>query len=463
MSSNLSGRQALGVALLLAVAACHSPARLAGPAASRAADPDPGALPAPLAPLPGEAFLPVAEFLPDDGAARAPLLAYEDPATTKSLSPGYGHLRLRVRWPRQIQRLPASSNTLIVTIYDPLGAVINKTTLKRPTGPGGDLITDTTITIPAARHLTIWARAYRETNVNEAVHVPVAVATAAGNVHDNAVLRVSLDLLYVPIKWAHPQPVVPNNGGPGAFIQLSGSGFHGFIDPFNATPSFVVRFTRQTVLEGNSPQFPVLDHTATPSPVPTYWPGIASPSAGTDLWVNATGATRSSDLLITAPVPSGAVNGPVQILVDGLPAVPQSTASIPTFTVLSTIDVTPRVPGGLTSFPASLRTGSVQFTCRATDSLKAHFAHPAVTWTSSNTRVGVVDQTGLFTPLIVGTTTIKAKTGVLEASVPIAVRSDWSTADYKVIYPDLGFATVSGPVGFPDLSQGALTGEASNR
>ncbi len=450
------------VAILLAVAAC-TPARLAGTASSRVTAPDAGAFVGRLAPLPGETFLPVAEFLPDVDAARIPVVAYEGPDQAKSLAAGFGQLRIRVRWPREVQRLPASTNTLIVAIYDPLGAVISKTTLKRPTGPGGDIITDATITVPAARHLTIWARAYREVSVNEAFHVPVAVATAAGDVRDNAVLRVSLDLLYVPIKWAYPGPVVPNNGGPGAQIAFSGSGFNGFIDPNNATPSFVVQFTRQTVFEGNSPQFPVVNPSATPSPVPTFWPNVASPSAGTDLWVSATDATRSSDALIFAPVPLGAVNGPVQILVDGLPAVPQSTATIPTFTVLSTIDVTPYVPSGLTAFPSSLRTGSVQFTCRATDSLAANFVNPAVTWSSSNTGVGVVSQAGLFTPLTVGLTSVTAKTGILEAVVPIAVRSEWSTADYKVIYPNLGFATVSGPVGFPDLSQGALTGEASNQ
>ena len=449
------------VAIVTAIVACQTPVRLAGsfsPDSSR----NGGANSSDAGLLPGEEFLPVGTFVPL-GEGQIPVTVSEDPQTTKALAQGYGQLRIRVRWPRTVQHLPASSQTLVVAVYDPLGAIINRTVLSKPTGPGANIITDTTITVPSARHLTIWARAYRETAaaLNEATHVPVAVATAAGDVRDNAILRVSLDLLYVPIRWANVTPVSPTNGGPCAVVTLSGSGFNGFIDPNNATPSFVAQFTKQTVLEGNSPQFPVINPTATPSPVPTFFPNVASPSAGTDLWVTSAGATRSSDTTILAPVPSGAVNGPLQILVDGLPAVPNPGRTIPTFTVLSTIDVTPNVTRGLAT--ASLRTGTLTFTARATDSLGANFNSPTVTWSSSNLRVGVISSTGVFTPLIPGRTTLTVRTGCLVATVPIVVVSEWSTADYRVVYPNLGFSDVKGQVALPALSQGALTGVASNQ
>ena len=416
-----SKARALAAALLVAAAGCYAPVR-SGPT------PEAGG------PSATQPAIPALEIAPS--GAEAPIPA------------GHGRIQLRVKWPeREVQRIPASANSLIIAIYDPLGVAISTTKLARPTGPGRDLITDVSITIVSARHLTIWARAYRELSDQILVtSVPVAVGTATGEVRDNAVLKVSLNLTYIPITWASVNPVSPTNGGAGAVVTFRGVGFNGFVDPNNATPSFALRFARQTVLEGNIPNFPV----------------SASQSAGTDLWIDGTSPTRVSDLLATASVPVGAITGPVDYMVDGLSAVPPALSVIPTFHVLKALTLTPAVPSGLSALPTSLLTGSVQFTAHATDSLGLPYVSPSVTWSSSNTRTGVVSSAGLFTPLQVGTTTVAVRTGNLVASQPVLVSASWSTASYQVVYPVTKFATVSGTIALPNLSQGALTGIASN-
>ncbi|MBU6427511.1 MAG: Ig-like domain-containing protein [Cyanobacteria bacterium REEB65] len=356
-----------------------------------------------------------------------------------------GTIALQIHWPVRVQSIPQSANLLVITLYDALGNVKNQTQVSRPTS--GDLISVVNITLPATRHLTIWARAYRETSLANAAAVPVAVGDVTNvNVYDNAVTAASLNLDYLPVNWAGVSPISPNNGGVGTLVTLSGTGFNGFVDPNNATPSFAVRFTHQTVLEGNIPNFPI----------------VSEPSAGTDLWIAATAATRSSDTKVTALVPTGAVTGPVDYQVDGISA---QAASQPVFTVLATISLKPKTDPSLqlatpTGAIALLPSQVEPLTALATDTVGSAFANPTVTWSSDNQAIAVVDGNGNVTARTPGIAHIAAQTGDLTAAVTLSVVNPGATASFTVPFGPYG-GTTSVSVPFPAFNAGTLNGTAS--
>lgn len=408
--------------------------RLEARLASRAdlAAPDTGAMQI----LPGGAILNPPEKLPD---ARA----------------GHGYLVMRVHWPRRVQTIPLSAEVIHITILDALGVpAAPLTRITRPTND--DVISNVAIPVQAARRLTIWARAYRRLSATVAdpgketqpKEVAIAVGTATGvNVYDNVVTPVSIQMAYIPITM---HAISPDNGGEGATVTLSGIGFYGFVDPLYATPSFAVRFTHQTVLEGDGNQYF--------SPIGGQ---IASPSAGTDLWIQSLAPTRSSDILVEALVPDGAVNGPVDYQVDGVSATPRKT-----FRVLKQLAIWKNEgpntgPDHAAHDKVVLGAGDVQwFKARATDSIGVPHLSPAVTWTSSNEAAGVISTGGTFTARLPGVTTITAASGKLKASVEVRVINPAGTASFEVPLPDQG-AQTKVEIQLPDYDAGVVTGIAS--
>lgn len=364
-----------------------------------------------------------------------------------ALRAGQGYLALRVHWPRRIQTIPQTADLLIISIYDPLGALAApQTRITRPTGD--NVISNLAIPLKAQRHLTIWARAYRKVAVVETDPKEVAVSVGSASnvsVFDNVITPVSLELRYIPISVT---ALTPNNGGEGAIVTLTGVGFNGFVDPLNATISFNVRFTHQTVLEGNVPDFST---------------GLASPSAGTDLWIVSPAATRESDIKVVATVPDGAVSGPVDYLVDGI------SAALPrkTFRVLKQLAVWKNEGPGTGPDHAAVGEvvvgpGATQlFKARATDSLGVAHLAPDVKWTSDKLAVGVIEGTsGVFYARMPGRTKITAATGKLSSSVDVVVVNPGGTASIQVPLPSQGTNT-NVVVGIPAFDQGVVTGIAS--
>ncbi len=367
---------------------------------------------------------------------------------------GQGYVTLRVHWPRRTQTIPITAEVIHITILDPLGVpAAPLTRITRPTGD--DVITNLAIPVQAARHLTIWARAYRSASATvadpskelQAREVAIAVGSATNiSVFDNVVTPVSIQMAYMPISV---YSVTPDNGGEGAIVALDGIGFYGFVDPLYATPSFQVRFTHQTVLEGDGNQYFV--------PV-----GGASPSAGTDLWMPALQATRVSDLKVTAVVPDGAVNGPIDYVVDGV------SAALPrkTFRVLKQIAIWknegPNTGPDHASFASVIvEPGDKQFfKARATDSIGVEHLSPAVAWTTDKAAVGVIGSDGTFTARTVGKTKVTATTGKLKATVDVIVINPGGTASFQVPLPDQG-ANTTVDVALPAYDKGIVTGIGS--
>jgi hypothetical protein len=384
--------------------------------------------------LPGTAFLEPRGMLPQ-------------------LKAGMGYLSMRVHWPRRTQVIPLSAEIVHITILDPLGKpAVPLTVITRPAND--DVISNVAIALPAARHLTIWTRAYRKAAVDSSVPTEVAVAVGSKtnvDVFDNVITPVSIDMKYLPITLSS---ISPDNGGVGAEITLRGIGFNGFVDPLNSTPSFVVRFTHQTVLEGDGNQVfaPVSD---------------ASPSAFTDLWIKAEppfgpAATRDSDIVVRAMVPAGAVNGPVEYNVDGVAATPRKT-----FRVLKDLAIWKNPGKGTGPDHAAfndvvLEAGDTQkFKARATDSLDVEHLNPAVTWSSSNPAAGTINaSTGIFNARLPGLTTVTARTGILVKSVKVVVLNYGGTADIRVPLPAKG-ATTKVDIAFPDYDKGRIDGTAN--
>lgn len=378
------------------------------------------------------------------------------PAQLPDAKAGYGYLAMRIHWPRRIQTIPISAEVIHINILDALGVpAAPLTRINRP--PSDDVISNVAIPVQAARRLTIWARAYRSASATVADFTkelqPKEVAIAVGsapdiNVFDNVITPVQINMKYMPISVSS---ITPDNGGEGATVTLSGIGFFGFVDPLYATPSFLVRFTHQTVLEGDSNQYfgPVVNQTA-------------SPSAGTDLWRVSLQATRSSDLMVEAVVPDGAVNGPVDYVVDGV------SAALPrkTFRVLKQLAIWKNEGPGTGPDHAAftkvfLEPGDKQFfKARATDSIGLEHLAPAVTWASDNKAAGVIDSSGLFTARLPGAVKVTATTGKLKATVDVVVINPAGTASFQVPLSNQG-ANTKVDIALPDYDKGILTGIAS--
>ncbi|CAD7774743.1 Bacterial Ig-like domain (group 2) [Candidatus Methanoperedenaceae archaeon GB50] len=104
----------------------------------------------------------------------------------------------------------------------------------------------------------------------------------------------------------------------------------------------------------------------------------------------------------TVTAANGSVNGTAEVTVSPEPP------------VLTTIEVTPKT--------ASLTVGETQqFTATAYDQYGDEMTGIIFTWTSSNTTVGAVDEAGLFTSLVPGTTTVTAANGSVNGTAEVTV------------------------------------------
>jgi hypothetical protein len=350
--------------------------------------------------------------------------------------PGMGTIDLNIRWPRRTQAIPASANLIVITIYDALEQVVSTTRIRRPEVPD-DVISHAAISLPAATRLEIWARAYRQTELTGA-EVPVAVGMRSTDVYDNIVTKVDLEMRYIDISLTS---ISPTNGGEGVEVTFLGSGFYGFVDPHNATPSARVYFPHRTVRE---------------DPLS----GVTLDNQFSDLWIRAQDATRSADGTMSVLVPDGAVNGVVDLRVDGLSAL-HSPAN-KSFTVLEELEIKGNGPT-LQGVPSlAVRPGdAVSLTAVATDSVGKAFGSPTVSWFSSDPAVAYVEKTtGALKARTVGSARITARTGKLVASANCFVLNQAGTASFIVDLPIIG-STTSLEFDFPAYEGGNLTGTAT--
>lgn len=112
-------------------------------------------------------------------------------------------------------------------------------------------------------------------------------------------------------------------------------------------------------------------------------------------------ATVVDPTTITFVVPSQAINGPIEVISNG-----KTTSDNIPFKVIKAIDFVP--PEKLTLLVTAAATA---LPIEAKDSTGAAIASPFITeWSSSNTAVGTFVN-GIFTPVGVGTATVKARSG----------------------------------------------------
>lgn len=279
-----------------------------------------------------------------------------------------GTVRLTVLWPErqdyQTQAIPLRTNALTVQVSDTSNQVLASTVLTRP--QSGALPTTANLSVPAGPSRLLVVKAYEEQTPGFD-SIPIAQGSASLNVQPSS--EVTADLALVPV--AMPAIAsIPENAGPLATITITGSGFEGWGQPV------VVRFG-----------------------------GVSSPFVS------------GSDTQLTAIVPSGAENGPITVIADGLTA--ESSTS---FRVIRSLVLSP-----LTAV-ASAGQG-VDFTLSATDKASASIASPTIDWYFEQTypilpSIGGTPSTllnGRFTPGSTGSYLVRVSAGTVVATASVTV------------------------------------------
>lgn len=184
---------------------------------------------------------------------------------------------------------------------------------------------------------------------------------------------------------------------------------------------------------------------------------------------NSVDATVVDSTTITFVVPSQAVNGPIEVITNG-----KTTADNVPFKVIKTIGFVP--PDDLTLLVTATPTA---LPIEAKDSTGAIIASPFIQeWSSLNTAVGTFAN-GIFTPVGVGSTTVKLRSGTVWSSTrtvlvnPVPTPTPSNPNPLMVTFPATtlpgavnGFVTVQiqDPVGGATISlqipASALTGTA---
>lgn len=150
------------------------------------------------------------------GACTAPLPPLQEPVTATPGSPAaplaMGHLTITIRWPRQVQLLPYSTNRIGVQVKTPAGDLLAETTLEQPTGTATSV---TQLPVPAGEGLRVFVQGYQDD-----LKVAEGDATTTLRVNERTALAIHLAPVFVPTLDAFPP-----NGGVGAAIALTGTHF----------------------------------------------------------------------------------------------------------------------------------------------------------------------------------------------------------------------------------------------
>jgi len=123
-----------------------------------------------------------------------------------------GQLTITIRWPRQIQLLPYSTNRVAVRIEDGNGQQVAATSIEQPTGTS---TSETRVSVPAGDGLKVTVEAYQDT-----LKVAEGEATTSVKVNERTSLAIHLTPTLVPSVTAYTP-----NGGVGAVIALTGTLF----------------------------------------------------------------------------------------------------------------------------------------------------------------------------------------------------------------------------------------------
>lgn len=287
-------------------------------------------------------------------SAADPLTAPSEEAAAPEA--GYGWLNLTIRWPEPapgyaIALLPTTTQAVVVTVKTASGAAVGAPVIISRAA-GATKVTKS-IRVEAGSNLSVKVEAYREASPILGTSVPIAHNSGVVNVTRSKVspLPLTLEPVYVPTVEGFNS----NVGRVDGIVTIHGKNFG----------------------SGN-----------VPTPVVTF-NGVPS-----------TSVIRSSDTLLMAAVPTGALTGNVVVKADGVPSTSQAT-----FWVLSSFVIeAPRQSwdnGPINS--RMVRYGNaLQFTGRqtwATEDGKTpeqYGTPPTFTWVLSDPAAGTLTEGGRF-------------------------------------------------------------------
>lgn len=178
-----------------------------------------------------------------------------------------GQLSITIRWPRQIQLIPYSTNRVAVSVADSQNREVAAASIDQPTGTS---TSEAQVSVPAGDDLQVSVQAYQDL-----LTVAEGQATASVKVNERTSLAIHLTPLFAPTV----ETFAPN-GGVGAAIALTGTQFG----------------TSRNV------------------PIQVTFGGVAAPSV-----------YRQDDGHLLAVVPSGVASGSIVVTADGVPSAATGT------------------------------------------------------------------------------------------------------------------------------------------
>ncbi len=181
-----------------------------------------------------------------------------------------GQLSVTIRWPRQVQLIPYSTNRIDVHIEDAAGALVAETSIPQPTG---STTTQTLLPVPAGDGLRVKVNGYQD-----ALLVASGEAVTAIRVNERTPLAIHLVPAFLPTLADHAP-----NGGVGALVALTGTHF------------------------GQSRNVPIQ----------VTFGGIP-----------ASAVYRTDDEHLSAIVPSGFESGPIVVHADGIASAPSAPFTV---------------------------------------------------------------------------------------------------------------------------------------
>lgn len=123
-----------------------------------------------------------------------------------------GQLAVHIRWPRQLQVIPYSTNRITVGVEDANGTRLAAASIDQPTGTG---TTETLLPVPAGDGLLVRVEAFQD-----ALKVAEGQAPATVRVNERTTLALHLAPAFAPSITSHAP-----NGAVGSLIALTGSHF----------------------------------------------------------------------------------------------------------------------------------------------------------------------------------------------------------------------------------------------
>lgn len=328
----------------------------------------------------------------------------------------YGNVEIRVRWPQRTQAIPLSAETLVVQAFNSLGRDAGSLTLRRSSSDDLQLAT---MRLRAGTY-TLEARAYRETNPT-AVSVPTAMGSSA-----NVVIKTNLKTDLSMTLTAHA-PVVGamSASAGGAMSQFTLDTVRFFNRPVVSADRIEVWFGWDNRTRVQSPAVEILNRRRFDS-----YTGI-----------NQLQDPEQDKLLVT--VPRGITGRPkVWLKVDGI------EIFVNNFYVVDRMVIEPT---NVTRSVGEWYDATTNFQAFALENTPG-LSYPMLTWSSSNPQVGFVTQQGRVYAYRPGTTTVTARSGLVETSFTLTVTDRHSTASINVNMPVINTGTVDSAVSMPAYS-----------